>query len=78
MKVAISIPDTIFEAAERLARRLGKSRSELYAEAVSEYLAEHRTDEVTEKLNAVYAGQSSSLEPGLQKTQVDRLSEEDW
>lgn len=78
MKVAISIPDTVFEAAERLARRLGKSRSELYAEAVSEYLAEHRTDEVTEKLNAVYAGQSSSLEPGLQKTQIDRLSEEDW
>lgn len=78
MKIAISIPDTIFEAAERLARRLGKSRSELYAEAVSEYLAEHRTDEVTEKLNAVYAGHNSSLEPGLQKTQIDRLSEEDW
>lgn len=31
MKTAISIPDPIFEAAEGFARRLGMSRSELYA-----------------------------------------------
>ena len=43
MKTAISIPDETFEAAETLAGRLGLSRSELYATAVAEYLARHRT-----------------------------------
>ena len=33
MKTAISLPDEIFEEAERLARWLKKSRSELYREA---------------------------------------------
>ncbi len=34
MKTAISIPDEIFEQAERLAKTRGWSRSELYANAV--------------------------------------------
>jgi len=38
MKIAISIPDPIFQAAEGLAHRLGISRSELYAEALAEYM----------------------------------------
>jgi metal-responsive CopG/Arc/MetJ family transcriptional regulator len=38
MKTAISLPDDLFRAAERHARRAGKSRSELYAQALSEYL----------------------------------------
>jgi metal-responsive CopG/Arc/MetJ family transcriptional regulator len=32
MKTAISIPDPLFEATEQLARRLGKSRSQLVAD----------------------------------------------
>lgn len=78
MKVAISMPDPVFEAAEHLAKRLGKSRSELYAEAVAQYLLDHRSDAVTEKLNAVYAVESSSLQPELEKIQFDALSEEAW
>jgi len=53
MKVAISLPDELFEAAERQARRERKSRSQLYAEALSEYLARHGPDEVTEAMNRV-------------------------
>jgi len=54
MKTAISIPDNVFRAAERLARRLGLSRSELYARAVAEFVAQHRGQDITERLNAVY------------------------
>jgi hypothetical protein len=36
MKTAISIPDKVFKEAERLARRLGQSRSKLYGEGVAE------------------------------------------
>lgn len=53
MKTAISVPDEVFEEAERLARRTKRSRSELYSVAMSEYLARHSPDEVTEAMNRV-------------------------
>jgi predicted transcriptional regulator len=53
MKTAVSLPDDIFRSAERFARRARKSRSRLYAEALTEYLARHGPDEVTEDMNRV-------------------------
>ena len=53
MKTAVSVPDAVFRAAERHAKRTRKSRSQLYAEAVAEYLARHAPDDVTEDMNAV-------------------------
>jgi metal-responsive CopG/Arc/MetJ family transcriptional regulator len=53
MKTAISIPDGIFKKAERLARRLRKSRSQLYSEAVAEYVLRHDPDANTEQMNRV-------------------------
>ena len=53
MKTAISLPDPVFEGAERLARRLKKSRSALYAQALTEYLARHDPGAVTEAINRV-------------------------
>lgn len=55
MKTAISIPDKVFAAAERLAKRLKKSRSQLYSEAVAEYTARHTPDEITESWNRALA-----------------------
>jgi predicted transcriptional regulator len=56
MKTAISIPDEVFARADRLAKRLKKSRSELYAEAIAEYLARHDEDAITESWNRALAG----------------------
>ncbi len=53
MKTAISIPDDVFQVAERLARRTKKSRSQLFSDAVREYVARHASDEVTEAMNRV-------------------------
>lgn len=53
MKTAISLPDRVFREAEGYAKRTRKSRSQLYAEALVEYLARHAPDEVTESMNAV-------------------------
>lgn len=55
MKTAISIPDDVFEAAERLAHELGQTRSALYARAVREYVARHTPDSVTATLDALFA-----------------------
>ena len=53
MKTAVSIPDEVFERAERLARRAGRSRSEVYSAALREYVARHAPDEVTEAMDRV-------------------------
>jgi metal-responsive CopG/Arc/MetJ family transcriptional regulator len=53
MKTAISLPDDLFAEADRLARRLLKSRSQLYREAVAEYVARHDPDEVTAAMDRV-------------------------
>jgi metal-responsive CopG/Arc/MetJ family transcriptional regulator len=53
MKTAISLPDDVYREAERHAKRTGKSRSQLYADALAEYLARHAPDEVTEGMNQV-------------------------
>lgn len=55
MKTAISIPDDLFDDAERLARDLNKSRSRLYGDAVREYVARHSAERVTETLDRVCA-----------------------
>ena len=56
MKTAISIPDDVFADGERLARRLGKSRSQLYAEAISEYIARRQPEAAAEALDAALEG----------------------
>ncbi len=53
MKTAISIPDKIFKKADRLARRLGISRSQLYREAVEAYVNRRRPESITEAMNRV-------------------------
>ena len=53
MKTAVSLPDAVFRSAERFAKRARKSRSRLYAEALTEYLARHAPDEVTDDMNRV-------------------------
>ena len=51
MKTAVSIPDEVFEGAERLARRTKRSRSRLFSDALKEYLARHTPDQVTEAMD---------------------------
>jgi Ribbon-helix-helix protein, copG family. len=80
MKTAISIPDDEFHAAEKLAARLGISRSELYRNAIAEFLEKHRESGVTEKLNEVYEAddKASSLSEALHAMQGMSLAEERW
>ena len=66
MKTAISLPDEIFGEADRLARRLGKSRSELYRDAVSEYLARHDPEATTEAMNRVVDRAGARADPFTQ------------
>jgi metal-responsive CopG/Arc/MetJ family transcriptional regulator len=70
MKTAISIPDNVYESAEQLAQRLGKSRSELYTKAIKSYVEKHQDIKVTEMLNKVYSSEASNLDPVLANLQT--------
>ena len=78
MKTAISLPDQLFTAADALAKKLGMSRSRLYATALAEYVAKQRYDRVTERLNAVYATEESRLPDDIRRAQQRLLLRQEW
>ena len=78
MKTAISIPDKVFEAADRTAKNLGVSRSELYSTAVYEYIERHRIEDVTAKLDEIYSSEKSGLDESLRVMQSLAFEKEDW
>lgn len=78
MKVAISVPDPVFQAAEVLASNLNKSRSQLYAEALASYVSKHSAHDVTQRLNSVYDRESSKLDAAWVVAQSRSLSRETW
>ena len=78
MKTAISIPDDIFLSADRLAKRLQMSRSELYARAVKQYVAECRYAGVKEKLDEVYRLEAESVDPAVMNAQAASIPMEKW
>ena len=78
MKVAISVPDPVFKAAERVSKRMHMSRSRMYAQAVAAYVKQHSGEEITEQLNKVYAETSSKLDPALEHASLEVLRRESW
>lgn len=78
MKTAISIPDSLFQSAEALARRQGVSRSELYARAVAAYISHCDETALTERLNAIYAKEPALPDPALAAAQASLLVDEGW
>ena len=78
MKTAISIPNTIFKAAEKSANRVGVSRSQLYTKAVKEYLKQHQNESVTKKLNEIYSEESSCLHQENHHLQYSSLHKDEW
>jgi len=55
MKTAVSLPDQLYEEAERAAQSLGIPRSQLFAKALEEFIATHKRENITERLNRVYS-----------------------
>jgi metal-responsive CopG/Arc/MetJ family transcriptional regulator len=80
VKTAISIPDSLFDAAERLAKRLGVSRSELFQRAIRSFLQDNKQEGITESLNIIYEKQDNrvGLDPVLEHLQGVSIAREDW
>ena len=78
MKTAISIPDDVFIQAEKVAQQLGISRSELYSQAIANFIKSYRSQKITDVLNQVYAQEDSALDERVAAMQFDSISLGEW
>ena len=78
MKTAVSIPDDVFEGAERLARRTKKSRSQLFSDAVREYVARHAPEDVTDTMDRVCADLEHPADPFVSVAARRILERTEW
>ncbi len=70
VKVAISIPDELYERADATATQLGLNRSQLYARAIAEFLGTRGADPVTEKLDEL-ADELGTADPAVGRRLID-------
>ena len=78
MKAAISIPDSVFQAAEKYAKRMRKSRSQLFSEAMVEYLEKHAPDEVTRRMNETLESIGDFDKSFIRKASQNLLRRSEW
>ncbi len=78
MKIAVSIPDPIFIAAESLAAALNKPRSQLYAEAIAQFVGQHSSSSITKRLNAIHDREGTGIDPAFARAQSKALADETW
>jgi len=78
MKTAVSVPDDVFEGAERLARRENRSRSDVYSAALREYVARHSPDEVAEALDRVVTDLGEGIDPFVTAVGRQMLESTEW
>lgn len=76
--VDIAIPAEVLKASSELAAKLNIPLSELYADALSAYVAAHQSEGVTAALDRVYAAEPSQLDSDWIKIQAVSLVGEDW
>ncbi len=78
MKTAVSIPDETFRAGERLAKRLKKSRSRLYADALREYVARHDPATITASINEAIRKYGQPVDEAWLQAGLDTLRRIEW
>jgi len=83
MKIAISMPDNIFNAVKRAAEEQKRSRSEVIVEAVKTYLEKLESLRMLQALNDAYATPDTqeeidSREAGLDLYTRTVLGKEEW
>lgn len=78
MKTAVSVPDDVFERAERLAKRERRSRSDVYSAALREYVARHAPDEIAEALDLVLRDVGDGVDPFVDAASRRTLADSDW
>jgi predicted transcriptional regulator len=78
MKTAVSIPDELFRKADELAGRMGKSRSEVYRDALADYVSRRDPGAITRALDEI-ADELSAEERAFTTAAARRtLAQSEW
>jgi metal-responsive CopG/Arc/MetJ family transcriptional regulator len=75
MKTAISLPDTLYEDAEKTAKSMGIPRSQLFAKALEEFISHHKRESITEKYNEIYSQINSREISKIESVNIMNLRE---
>lgn len=78
MKTAVSIPDELFRRADELANRLGKSRSQVYRDALVEYLARRDPRSITAVLDELVDELGEAQDPWVVQAGRKALERTEW
>jgi predicted transcriptional regulator len=78
MKTAVSIPDDVFDKAERLAVELRTSRSQLYSRALQEFVTRHAPNRLAEAMNRVIDEVGAEVDDFTRKASHRVLKQVEW
>ena len=78
VKTAISLPEDVFYEADRIAKAMRISRSELYVTALKRFMEDMRADDVTERLNRVYENDPQTPDPFLHELTLRTFLRNEW
>lgn len=78
MKTAVSVPNEVYKQAEELARRTGRTRSEIYSTALRDYLAHHQAVPVTAAMDEALDEIDPQADPFLDAVARETLVEAEW
>jgi metal-responsive CopG/Arc/MetJ family transcriptional regulator len=83
MKIAISIPESVFREVKKIAEEQKRSRSEIFVEAVREYLKRLESRRILDSLNEVYSLPETQEERDAREAALDLyrravLEKEKW
>lgn len=71
MRITISIPEDIFREVKKLAEKQKRSRSEIFVEAVREYLKRLESRRILDSLNEVYSSPETQEELDARAAALD-------
>ena len=74
----MSIPDELFRRAEELAQRLGKPRSQIYREALAEYVARRDPAAITQQMDDVIADVGERVDEWTARAARAALERNEW
>ena len=78
MKTAVSIPDKLFAAAEREAKRRGVSRSKLVQTALEQLLKAKRDAGITARINRSLAEHPEPADPFMDRLAKQAMARAEW
>ena len=78
MKVAVSIPDPLFDEAARVSERLRIPGSQLYARALQAFVQQQSGQEITARMDTALERIGASKEPGWEDLGLEIIRREKW